>query len=266
MDLHTVSSYRAAQARSDLRLSPGETVMGGGTWLFSEPQPTVSGLVDLTTLGWEPYETRADGTLRVGATCPIAALAEAPAEVLGRQASLVRACADALLMSFKVQQVATVGGNVCLALPAGAMTTLLAGLGAVAEVWAPDGGVRREPVADLVTGVRRTTLAPGEVVRAFEVPAASLAAPAAVRKLALTPIGRSSALVAGRVEDDEVVLTVTAATTRPVVLRVTTGDDLAEALAGVDCWYDDPHGPEDWRRAITARLAADVVADLERAA
>ena len=44
-----------------------------------------------------------------------------PDGVLGTAADLARRCAEALLMSFKVQHVATVGGNLCLALPAGAM-------------------------------------------------------------------------------------------------------------------------------------------------
>ena len=62
-------------------------------------------------------------------------------------ADLGRRCCDALLGSFKVQNVATVGGNICLSLPAGPMTSLTAALDGVAALAGPDGGVRRLPVA-----------------------------------------------------------------------------------------------------------------------
>lgn len=265
MDLTAVTSYRRATDRDDLRLASGEVLLGGGTWLFSEPQPEATGLVDLTTLGWPAYETTPDG-LRIAATCTVAELVALPAEVLGGIRDLVKASADAFLMSFKIQHVATVGGNLCLALPAGAMISLTASLGGEVVVWTPDGGERREAVATFVRDVGTTTLAPGEVVRAVELPASSLAARTAVRRIALAPHGRSSSVVIGRVDDDGTTLTVTAATRRPVVLPFAgppSSSELREALATVDCWYDDAHGPADWRRSVTATLAAEVCAELE---
>jgi len=252
MDLGTVSSFRPARTRDDLTLSGGEVVVAGGTWLFSEPQPGVSGLVDLTTLGWEPVETLPDGTLRIAATCTVEQLVAAPWDGL---ADLARQAADGLLMSFKVQRLATVGGNVCLALPAGAMTSLLAGLGAEAVVWTPDGGERREPVATLVRDVGVTSLAAGEVVRAFDVPPAARLRRAAFRRTSLTTLGRSAAVVVGSGRT----VTVTASTTRPVVLDAA---DLDAGLAAVDCWYDDAHGAADWRAAVTGLLAHDVAQEL----
>ncbi|MBC9734985.1 FAD binding domain-containing protein [Nocardioides marmotae] len=253
MDLPGVTSFRRPIGRADLRLAPGETLLAGGTWLFSEPQPGTTGLVDLTTLGWPAVELLGDGALRIGATCTIAELVASP--LLGPLGPLARSAADAFLLSFKVQHAATVGGNIALALPAGAMTSLTAGLGGIALVWTPDGGERREPVAELVRGVGATSLAPGEVIRAVDVPPSALAARAAFRRMSLAPHGRSSAVVVG--VGDRV--TVTAATTRPVVLDA---DRLEEGLAAVDCWYDDPHGAPDWRAAVTATLAREVVREL----
>lgn len=252
MDLGTVTSFRPARTRADLRLGPGEALVAGGTWLFSEPQPHLSGLVDLTTLGWEPVEELADGTLRIAATCTIEQLVAAP---WGPLSALARQAADGLLMSFKVQRLATVGGNVCLALPAGAMTSLLAGLGATALVWTPAGSSRTEPVASLVRDVGVTSLMPGEVVRAFDVPPAALVEPAAFRRTSLAPLGRSAAVVVG----SGARVTVTAATTRPVVLDA---HDLDAGLAAVDCWYDDAHGAADWRAAVTGLLARQVADEL----
>ncbi|NHA67104.1 FAD binding domain-containing protein [Phycicoccus flavus] len=267
MDLVEVSSWRRPAGREDLAPRPGEAVVAGGTWLFSQPQPGVTGLVDLLALGWPDHERRGDGGLRIGATCPVGALTGLPWAELGDPgwAALAAGAADALLMSFKVQRTATVGGNVCLALPAGAMTALLAALDATAEVWTAGGGTRHEPVAGLVRGPGRTSLAPGEVVRGFDVPAEALARRGALRRVSLTDHGRSAALVVGTRGADGVRLVVTASTPRPVVLHLPPWagpDEAAAAASGVQEWFDDVHGAPDWRAAMTARLARQVLTDL----
>lgn len=268
MDLDHVTGWRAAHHRTDLSLGPGEHLVAGGTWLFSEPQPDTCGLVDLTTLGWPAIEPLPDGGVRVGATCTVAELQAAPwpASV----ADLTRQCADALLMSFKVQQAATVGGNHCLALPAGATISFTAALSGEAVVWTPGGAERREPVSSFVRGPGETSLQPGEVLRAVDLPAAALAARFAFRRIALTTYGRSSALVVARRDPDAVVLTVTAATPRPVVVLLPVGasERLARAavrdLAASPGWYADAHGPADWRAAMTEQLAVEAVAEVSR--
>ncbi len=263
MDLTTVSSLRPARRREDLALAPGESLLAGGTWLFSEPQPTVTGLVDLTTLDWPAWEELPDGGLRIAATCTVEQVGTAP---WGAAAGLVRQCSDAFLMSFKVQHTATVGGNLCLGLPAGAMISLLSALDGVVLVWTPDGGERRQPVVDFVTGAGTTELRPGEVLRAVDLPAGGdLSTVFAFRKVALTPLGRSAAVVIGRRTGDAVTVTVTAATERPVVLTFASPPSTVElggAVAGIDCWFDDPHGAPDWRAHVTGVLAGEVVAEL----
>jgi len=253
MDLVGVTSFRTARTRDDLRLAPGERLLAGGTWLFSEPQPGTTGLVDLTGLGWTPLEVvaGADGdVLRLAATCTIAQAVGAP---WGAASTLARQCAEALLMSSKVQRTATVGGNLCLALPAGAVTALCGALGGEVVVWTPEGGERREAVTDFVTGVTTTSLRAGEVLRAVEVPLPTTAP--VFRRTSLAPLGRSATVVVGT----PAAITVTAATTRPVVLDPTAVD---AGLARVDCWYDDPHGPADWRQAVTTRLVREVATEL----
>lgn len=250
MDLVNVTEHRLARTREDLRLAPGETYLAGGTWLFSEPQDA-SGLVDLTTLGWADWEPLPQGGLRIAATCTVARLLETPGAP-----ALTRECAEALLMSWKIQHSATVGGNVCLALPAGAMTSLFAALGAEAVIWTATGGERRQPVADFVTGVRRTTLREGEFLRALDLPGPARAATTAFRRASLTPRGRSAAVVIGVRDDVGTRVTMTAATTRPVVVG-----SLAEVDA-VDCWWSDAHGAADWRAAVTRLLVGEVLEEL----
>lgn len=263
MDLHTVRAVHRPRDRTelaDLLAHPGCAPLAGGTWLFSEPQDRLEALVDLTALGWPALEQRPDG-LTIGATCTLTELAAHPHP-------LFRTCCRALAGSFKIWHTATVGGNLCLGLPAGPVTALCAALGGTAVVWSGT-GERRVPVAGFVTGVRRTVLRPGEVLRAVEIPAAVLTAPSAFRRAALTVEGRSGAVVIGVREGPgthgaggATALTVTAATTRPHRFVVTGPDDLEAALAGIDDWYADPHGAPDWRAHVTARLAREILAEL----
>ncbi|MCW2787486.1 MAG: molybdopterin dehydrogenase FAD-binding protein [Marmoricola sp.] len=264
MDLNTVTSWRSARTRDDLLLAEGETFLGGGSWMFSEPQVGVTGLVDLTTMDWAPWVETPAG-VSIAATCTIADLLVHADGSAWATAPLFRSCAEAFLMSFKIWSTATVGGNLCLALPAGAMISLTAALGADVVVWTRD-GVRREPVSSFVTGPGTTTLAAGEVVRSVEVPVASLQARTAFRKIALTALGRSSSVVIGRLETSgRFVLTVTAATPRPVVLDFVVPPSVPEVVAAVEAvedWYDDAHGAPDWRAAVTRELARQVCEEL----
>lgn len=265
MDLIELVSMRVATSRADLALAPGEAVLAGGTWLFSEPQPGIRGLVDLTTLGWPPVTGLPGGGLSVAATCTLAELRDA-APRFGSAAAVVEACVDALFGSWKIHRVATVGGNVCLALPAGPVTSLGSGLGATAVIWGPDGDERRVPVADFVTGVRATALAPGEVLRALEFPAPP--AWAGRRRASLAPLGRSAALVLARRDAAGFTVAVTASTPAPRVFAFATipdADTLAAAIDGCE-WHDDAHGAPDWRRAMTLRLAEELRAKAGAAA
>jgi CO/xanthine dehydrogenase FAD-binding subunit len=262
MDLVDVETLRQPHTGPDLALRAGERYLAGGTWLFSEPQRGVTGLVDLTSLGWPAWESLPDGGLRLSATCTIADLQQVPWP-LPSTASLARQCADALLMSWKIQYAATLGGNVALGLPAGAMTSLLAGLDAVAVLWSA-AGERRVPVAEFVTGAGTTALADGEVIRAFDVPEEPLTARTAFRRHALTDLGRSASVVIGRTTPDGLVVTVTAATPAPVVLRGRTADQLDRAVDSITAWHDDVHGAPDWRASVTRSAVAEVAEELLR--
>lgn len=274
MDLPTIEAVVPARDVGTLRTAhtgDGTTaLLAGGTWLFSVPQPHLRTLVDLTTMGWEPFTVTPQG-LRISATCPVGALLDVPAQPGWAAHPLLKQCVRALLASFKVRSVATVGGNVCLALPAGAMTSLTSALDGVAELWAPDGSVRWLPVAEFVTGNTRNALAPGEVLRAVEVPEVALRSRTAFRRTSLSRLGRSASLVIGRVDPDGgFVLTVTAATSRPVVLRHPALPDVTALLADVEAavdagpgWFDDVHGAPDWRRATTLRSVREIVTELQ---
>ena len=265
MDLSSVRTVRQPRSRTELALDPGESFLAGGTWLYSEPQPEVTGLVDLTALAW-PSLTVTPAGLEIAATCTLAELLRLPPQPGWRAQELFSSCVNSLVASFKIFSSATVGGNLCTALPAGALIALTAALDGTAEVWTADGGDRRLPVVDLVLGPQRTALAPGELLRAVHLRATALQAKTAYRKIALTPLGRSGSLVIGRVDPDgSAVLTVTAATPRPIQLRYAGLPDtatLGRDVAGIGDWYDDPHGTPAWRAHVTALLAEEVRQEL----
>ncbi|MGS2807114.1 FAD binding domain-containing protein [Nocardia sp. MW-W600-9] len=277
VDLDTVREVVLARDRADLaQVGAGSAVLAGGTFLFSEPHDQLDRLVDITTLGWTPMLERCDG-LEIAATCTLAEFAGAhPGRELGSAvlrpewpgtALFARSC-RALLASHKIWRTATVGGNVCLSLPAGAVLGALVALDATAVIWPRGGGERLIPLRDFVTGPGENILATGAVVRSFLVPTASLLARTSFRKIALAPLGRSGAVVMGRREPDgRCAITVTASTVRPVVLDFDTVPaefDLAVALAELEpeMWFDDPHGAPDWRAHVTGLLAAEVAAEL----
>ncbi|MGL4339306.1 MAG: FAD binding domain-containing protein [Rhodoglobus sp.] len=258
MDLITVRDVRVAHRRSDIVFGAGERALGGGTWLYSEPQPGLTGLVDLTGMDWEPI-TRTAETITIAATCTIARLRTLSDSELFLQ------CADSLLASWKIQHTATVGGNIALALPAGPMIALAASLDGTAVIWGADGGERRVPVVDFVTGVRETLLGVGEVLRAIELPVAALHR-TAFRRIARSAQGRTGTLVIGRVDAvGQTVFTVTGGTTAPRQLRFNdapSAQAVAAAVQTISNWYDDPHGSPDWRRAMSLRFAEQIRQEL----
>ncbi|MCD2192435.1 FAD binding domain-containing protein [Actinomycetospora endophytica] len=276
MDLLTVEALERPRDDDEVRaalpgLGPDRALLGGGTFLFSVPQPHLRGLVDLTAAGWTPI-TAADDGLTVAATATLARLADLDPAAYPQWPALplLAGCCEALVGSRKVWHVATVGGNVCLALPAGPMTTLAAALDGVATIWDASGRQRRELVEDLVVGTRRTTLVAGEVLRSIHLPATALRGRTALRKASLAPLGRSAVLIAGRRDPDGAfTLAVTAAVPRPAVLRYESLPTPDRFAADVDAlgathggWYDDPHGTPEWRHAMSRHLAEEIRAEL----
>lgn len=265
MDLHTIDSVLIARDRADLSgLGAADGLMAGGTWLMSQPQPGLRRLVDLTGMRWPDVIVSAQG-LEVAATCSIERLINASYPPEWEAVNLFGQCARALLASFKIWRTATVGGNICLGLPAGAMISLCAALDAELTIWRGDGTDERCAITEFVTDINETVLRPGDVLRAITFPSAALSQPAVLRKIAYSALGRSGALVTGRLDGTGIVLGITAATRRPIVLRVPAdaeqAHDAAAAIPGAQ-FHSDAHGTAAWRRAVTRQLAREVADEL----
>jgi len=86
-----------------------------------------------------------------------------------RASYLSLAESGALVGSVQVRNLATLGGNICNAAPSADMAPPLLALEAEAVITGPK-GERRVPIATFFTGVRRTVLAPDEILVELVVP------------------------------------------------------------------------------------------------
>jgi CO/xanthine dehydrogenase FAD-binding subunit len=245
MDLNTISFVAQPRTRSDLPVwTAGDAFLAGGTWLFSEPQAHLRRLIDLAGLKWPALTIHANG-LTIAATCTVAQLdaLACPPEWLA--ASLISQCCRAFLASFKIWKTATVGGNLCMSLPAGPMISLTAALDGICTIWQPDGGERKIAVVDFVTGNQQNVLKPGDLLRQIDLPLAALQRRSAFRHL-----------------------TITASTKRPVHLsfhNIPQGSALREAILQAipePLYHDDIHGKPLWRKHMTLRLAEELRSEL----
>jgi xanthine dehydrogenase iron-sulfur cluster and FAD-binding subunit A len=270
MDLTAVREI--VDGRSTVPWQPGDAWLAGGTGLFGEPQPELRRLRDLATWGWRPL-TVTEAGVDVAATCTIAellAFAETPDGPWPAGRRLIAGCCRAFSSSFKVWNTATVGGNLCAALPAGPMVSLAVALRGECRVRDLDGRERSVPAAEFVRGHGRTVLLPGELLRSVRLPAAALAEWSAVRRVSTRPWGRSAALVTGTCDQTagRLALAVTAATTRPVVVSFSGGPSASELRRALDdaltpdLLLEDAHGRADWRRHLAGHLAEEVRREL----
>lgn len=269
MDLNTISAIARPRSRADFPdWSAGDAWLAGGTWLYSEPQVHLRRLIDLHDLEWPALRVDDGETLRIAATCTVAELDAHVCPPDWIAAPLINQCCRAFQASFKIWKTATVGGNLCLALPAGPMIALTAALDGVCTLWGADGGVRDMDVTDFITGDQRTALAPGELLRQIAIPLKALRRRAAFRQISLTPVGRSAALLIGTHDETGFALTVTASTVRPVRIAFATipqAAELRETIAEripAALYHDDVHGKPAWRRHMTLRLAEEICAEL----
>ncbi|GAA1004495.1 hypothetical protein GCM10009551_080790 [Nocardiopsis tropica] len=153
MDLPAIHTVIAPAEREALPVSG--LFVAGGTWVFSEPQLDRTVLVDLMALGWRPVTVRSDG-VDVAATATLDELAGFDYPAAWPATGLFGEAAQCLLASFKVLGAATIGGNLALAYPAGAMIAAAVALDRI--IVQLDGAVEteRRTAADS-TGARRRT-------------------------------------------------------------------------------------------------------------
>jgi len=268
MDLNTVAEVkRPASPDQVTQWRDGYAWLAGGTWLFSEPQVTTDTLIDLDQLRWPALQASPAG-LDIAATCRIADLYRFAGPVEWRATPLFRACCNAFLASFKIWNAATVGGNICMSLPAGPMISLTTALEGVYTLWPRNASPRDVPAIDFVTGNHANVLQPGELLRSIHLPATALTKRFAFRHASLTKLGRSAALLIGTQTNDDLLLTITAATPRPVQIRFARMPSAVALRRAIDAripadgYFNDVHGSADYKHHLTYYFAEQIRAEL----
>ena len=208
---------------------------------------------------------------RIFAVLAVTALA-GPAANAADTPAYMQAISGPGTASFKIWNAATVGGNVCMSLPAGAMISLVVALEGSCTLWPCDAAAQQVPTVDFVTGNHTNLLWPGELLRKIQLPASALMKCTAFRQASLTKLGRSAALLIGTSDPlrPDLLLTITAATPRPVQLRF---DEIPSAEAFVqaidaripaNCYFADVHGSAEYKRHLTHHFAEQIRTELVR--
>ena len=270
MNLNTVVEVkRPASADEITHWRDGYAWLAGGTWLFSEPQWGIDTLIDLDQLRW-PALTTSPAGLEIAATCRIAELYRFDGPAKWTAAPLFRQCCDSFLASFKIWNAGTVGGNICMSLPAGPMISLTTALEASYTLW-PRGVPPREiPAVEFVTGNNTNVLRRGELLRSIKIPVSALSKRFAFRHASLTHLGRSAALLIGTTDRacGDLLITITAATPRPVQLHFAQSPSATELRRAIDAkipadgYFNDVHGSAAYKRHLTAYFAEQIRAEL----
>jgi carbon-monoxide dehydrogenase medium subunit len=146
-------------------------VVAGGTDLLPQMKTgmlKVRRVVDLSQLPeLKVIERLADGGVRIGAGVSARSLELSPAL---RDGFVALAESAGVVGSLQIRHLATLGGNIANAAPSADMAPPLLALDAECVIQGPR-GQRRVPAAEFFQGVRRTVLAPDELLVEIVIPA-----------------------------------------------------------------------------------------------
>lgn len=225
----------------DLMAQGGRRLLAGGTDLYPGAGPSLSGdILDLTGVDrFTGLGSAADGGLRIGACTTWTEIAEAD---LPPALDALRAAARQV-GGRQIQNAGTIGGNLCNASPAADGVPPLLTVDAEVELVSPR-GTRQLPLADFITGPRRTALCPDEALAGVVIPQASLTGGSAFVKLgARAYLVISIAMVAarivtegGRVREAAIAVGACSAVARrlPAVEAALKGAAVSEAAGRID--------------------------------
>ncbi|MEQ3626619.1 MAG: xanthine dehydrogenase family protein subunit M [Celeribacter sp.] len=225
MTLHRPQTLDAALELAER----GLPILAGGTDLYPALRdgPPPEAMLDLTNVAGLRGIALDAGSWRIGAATTWTDIIRAglPPQFAG----LVAAARE--VGSVQIQNTATVAGNLCNASPAADGVPPLLTLDAEVELAGPD-GLRRLPLAQFVTGVRRTARDPGEIVTALHIPDRPAARASFVKLGARKYLVISIAMTAVLVEAEDGIVTraaVAVGACSPVAQRLT---GLERALTG----------------------------------
>lgn len=207
----------------------GAHVLAGGTDLLvmaKEERVNPEHLIDIKPIqGMGEITWDKQRVLKIGALATIRAIERS--SLVMEKAPVVSQAAH-LLGSVQIRNRATVGGNLCQAVPSAEMPPPLIALGATARIYGPN-GYRTTPLEHLFVGPRRTSLSRQELLVELEVPvmpsntgsAYLRFSPRKAMDLAIASAAAMVRLDDGRCSDCRIVLGAVA----PTPLRATKAED-----------------------------------------
>jgi CO/xanthine dehydrogenase FAD-binding subunit len=150
------------------------------------------------------------------------------------------------------------------------MISLTVALDEIYTLWPRNAPPRDVHSLDFVTGNHTNILQPGELLRSIHLPASALSKRFAFRHASLTHLGRSAALLIGtqNAAGDDLLITITAATPRPIQLRfkrAPSSTELRRALderIPADGYFNDVHGSAAYKRHLTYYFSEQIRAEL----
>lgn len=264
---------------------PGAVYLAGGTDLLVPGNPRREGASLLVSLRdveqLRTLEDLPDGRLFIGAMVTHARLA-ASVDIRDRFAALAQACEA--IGSASIRAAATVGGNLCTAVPSAdaAVPLLLYD----AQVVLRDGQATQElSLRDFFTGPGRTVLGEGELLLGVRIaPGARPGSASAFRKISrraamdIALVGAAASVDVERGVCTRLVLALGAVAPTPVVVDATSPlaegrtldgallDELADLAEAAARPITDIRASMDYRRAMIRVLVRDVTDDAWRRA
>ncbi|MDP6167788.1 MAG: FAD binding domain-containing protein [Candidatus Marinimicrobia bacterium] len=173
MDFYTVSPQTATELleaikqnqKNHFRFGAGYTDLIPELKTQKQDDLTVINLAKLKDKDFTSINDSKEGS-RIGALATMTDVLSN--ESLQRFPALIEAIES--LASVQVRSVATVGGNICTASPAGDVSCALVALDAACEILDTGGKIRTVPIAEFFTGVKTSVLKKNEILRSVLVP------------------------------------------------------------------------------------------------
>jgi carbon-monoxide dehydrogenase medium subunit len=141
-------------------------LIAGGTDLLVEKDPQVEVLIDIAGLGLDYVKSDSQG-VRIGATTTFAKIAASP--ILQKNPYNVLVQAASQIGTPQIRNVATIGGNICHAVPSADSAPALLILGATLSISSKT-GERSMKIADFFKDVRKDALGKGELLTEIQLP------------------------------------------------------------------------------------------------
>jgi carbon-monoxide dehydrogenase medium subunit len=144
----------------------GAKIIAGGTDLLVNRPPGTQSLVDISKLGLDYVKSDDKGTT-IGATMCFTKLIASP--LLDKQPLSVLKDSAKEIGHYNLRHIATIGGNICNAVPSADSPVALIALDAFTVIQGPDGD-RTIPLDAFFTFVRETVLKPEEFLKEVRIP------------------------------------------------------------------------------------------------